>query len=111
MVDDIYKILQLLNELSNIIDQISESNGEDICMISLADAHRASLIVNNLRPLLRKSKLVVDSNKLQKLMDLHAHYARLLNDYDGGKRIIFRTFDDWSQRLDNMIGQAQKAGF
>ena len=36
---------------------------------------------------------------LDELIKLSSHYAELLNQYDGGKRIIFATADDWLKRL------------
>ena len=29
---------------------------------------------------------------------LHAHYAKLLNQYDGGRRHVFRNADEWITR-------------
>lgn len=36
---------------------------------------------------------------LEQSIILQAHYARLLNDYDGGERIIFKDAKDWIERL------------
>jgi len=30
---------------------------------------------------------------------LQSHYARILNDYDGGKRMTFGSADEWIARL------------
>ena len=36
---------------------------------------------------------------LQESLKLQSHYAELLNMYDGGKRIGFKTIDEWIDRL------------
>ena len=36
---------------------------------------------------------------LDKSVELQSHYARLLNEYDGGKRMTFRNGDAWMIRL------------
>ena len=37
---------------------------------------------------------------LAESVKLQSHYAALLNDYDGGKRMIFATYKAWIDRLD-----------
>jgi hypothetical protein len=39
---------------------------------------------------------------LEKSVDLQSHYASLLNQYDGGKRLKFRTAYEWLERLRKM---------
>lgn len=36
---------------------------------------------------------------LEESLKLQAHYAKLLNDYDGGHRLIFNTKEAWMNRL------------
>ena len=36
---------------------------------------------------------------LEESVRLQAHYAALLNQYDGGKRIVFASADEWIARL------------
>lgn len=36
---------------------------------------------------------------LQESLKLQAHYARLLNDYDGGNRTVFKSVGEWLKRL------------
>ena len=36
---------------------------------------------------------------LNESLKLQSHYAELLNMYDGGKRIGFKTIDEWIDRL------------
>lgn len=40
---------------------------------------------------------------LEKSVVLQSHYARLLNDYDGGKRRTFDSADEWLARLDEIL--------
>jgi len=39
---------------------------------------------------------------LQESVRLQAHYANLLNMWDGGKRAIFNSTNDWIKRLREM---------
>lgn len=39
---------------------------------------------------------------LEMSLTLQSHYARCLNDYDGGERMVFKTVDEWLQRLKDM---------
>lgn len=34
---------------------------------------------------------------LHESLKLQAHYAKLLNDYDGGNRMIFDTIQEWTR--------------
>lgn len=36
---------------------------------------------------------------LEESVKMQSHYAALLNDYDGGKRIVFASADEWLKRL------------
>lgn len=36
---------------------------------------------------------------LEELVQLQAHYARLLNGYDGGQRTLFKNAEEWLERL------------
>lgn len=51
--------------------------------------------------------LVIDRDELfkalEKSVDLQSHYASLLNQYDGGERIVFKTVMEWIERL-RMVG-------
>jgi len=38
-------------------------------------------------------------NALEQLISLSTHYAKLLNMYDGGKRIGFKNADEWMERV------------
>ncbi len=42
------------------------------------------------------------SKGLAELVKLQAHYATLLNGYDGGKRMTFESADAWLARLDEL---------
>ena len=37
---------------------------------------------------------------LEQSVKLQSHYARLLNEYDNGERIIFNTTQEWLDRLE-----------
>ena len=39
---------------------------------------------------------------LERSVTLQSHYAKLLNDYDGGERFIFTDAHDWLKRLDEI---------
>jgi hypothetical protein len=39
---------------------------------------------------------------LKQSVELQSHYALLLNDYDGGQRIMFGTVEAWLERLDKI---------
>jgi hypothetical protein len=39
---------------------------------------------------------------LEKSLKLQAHYAKLLNMHDGGKRCIFKSADEWINRLEEV---------
>lgn len=47
----------------------------------------------------RKQKLV---NALAESLKLQSHYASLLNDYDGGKRMQFSSVKEWLERLEDL---------
>ena len=50
--------------------------------------------------LVSKDELLAELRKaLQASVRLQSHYAQLLNSYDGGKRIIFNTVEEWIARL------------
>lgn len=36
---------------------------------------------------------------LEESVKLQSHYAKLLNMYDGGKRMTFKNADEWIKRL------------
>ena len=36
---------------------------------------------------------------LRESLELQAHYALLLNQYDGGERLVFKTQAEWLNRL------------
>ena len=36
---------------------------------------------------------------LEESLKLQSHYANLLNQYDGGERIVFRSSKEWIERL------------
>ena len=55
--DQITRILALAAQLCDFVDSIECSDREDRCRLSLAEAHRARVTVNNLRPLLRTAEL------------------------------------------------------
>lgn len=39
---------------------------------------------------------------LDESVKLQSHYAELLNMYDGGKRMVFKSGDEWLARLDEL---------
>jgi hypothetical protein len=45
-------------------------------------------------------------DRLQKALDesvkLQSHYASLLNQYDGGRRLQFKNAQEWIERLDSL---------
>jgi hypothetical protein len=50
--------------------------------------------------LVRIGEVLVPLNQaLEKSVQLQSHYAQLLNDYDGGHRIVFKDAKDWMARL------------
>jgi hypothetical protein len=46
---------------------------------------------------------------LEELVTLQAHYAKLLNEYDGGARTEFTSADQWLARLDELARQRDRA--
>ena len=46
-----------------------------------------------------RDEIVALREALDQSVRLQSHYAKLLNDYDGGKRLSFATTADWMQRL------------
>jgi hypothetical protein len=44
------------------------------------------------------------SEALGESLNIQAHYAALLNQYDGGKRLVFRNVDEWMSRLAALKG-------
>ena len=55
--DQITSILALAQQLCEFVEHIECSDRLDRCRLSLAEAHRARVTVNNLRPLLRAAEL------------------------------------------------------
>lgn len=54
-----------------------------------------------------KQELRLKDERIEKLkraledsVRLQAHYAELLNGWDGGKRIVFKSVEEWLKRLD-----------
>ena len=47
---------------------------------------------------------------LERLIGLQAHYARLLNQYDGGQRRAFETAQQWIARLEELKTPASAEG-
>jgi len=39
---------------------------------------------------------------LAESVKLQSHYAKLLNQYDGGERIVFKSFTEWIERLEKV---------
>jgi hypothetical protein len=46
-----------------------------------------------------RAEVVALRDALDKSVKLQAHYAKLLNDYDGGERIAFGCAQEWMDRL------------
>jgi hypothetical protein len=51
-------------------------------------------------------RIVIDEDRRAELMEalresvkLQSHYARLLNEWDGGRRMLFATAEAWLERL------------
>jgi len=62
-------------------------------------------------------KLVQHENHIDKLenalfesLKLQSYYADLLNMYDNGKRLQFKTIGDWLKRLDNLNNTLDELG-
>ena len=55
--DQLTRILDLAAQLCDFVDSIQCSDRLDRCQLSLAQAHRARVTANNLRPLLRAAEL------------------------------------------------------
>jgi hypothetical protein len=55
----------------------------------------------HLRETLRRAcdEIVALRAALDEIVKLQAHYAKLLNDYDGGERIAFGGAQEWMDRL------------
>ena len=47
---------------------------------------------------------------LEESVRLQAHYAALLNQYDGGKRIVFASANEWIARLRALTRPAEPPG-
>ncbi len=45
---------------------------------------------------------MTDAKAFRRLIELSSHYARLLNDYDGGHRLTFKTPEEWIKRLEHL---------
>ena len=45
---------------------------------------------------------------LQESLKLQAHYARLLNDWDGGRRHIFKSVGEWLRKLELIPSKEEK---
>lgn len=43
--------------------------------------------------------LLAIRDALDESVKLQSHYAKLLNEYDGGKRMVFTSVDEWIERL------------
>ena len=59
-----------------------------------------------------------DEERLERLRDglkeslkLQSHYARLLNQYDGGERKGFGTIKEWLDRIDEVKENVKKSPF
>jgi hypothetical protein len=52
---------------------------------------------------------MTEVEKLRRALDasviLQAHYAALLNAYDGGERLIFTTTEEWLKRVDEVCAE------
>lgn len=46
------------------------------------------------------------ANALAESVKLQSHYAGLLNTYDGGRRQVFSTVDEWLARLDEVASRS-----
>ena len=62
------------------------------------------------KPLRKWQELEADNAKLRAALDesigLQSRYAKLLNMYDDGKRMIFQSSDEWLVRLDHLKARA-----
>jgi hypothetical protein len=47
----------------------------------------------------QESELEILKHALEQSVMLQSHYASLLNKHDGGKRLQFKTADEWLARL------------
>ena len=61
---------------------------------ALQEATAALVIAEKRRDVLEKA--------LEKSVELQSHYAWLLNTYDGGKRMQFKTAQSWIDRLNKL---------
>lgn len=60
---------------------------------------------NNLEDLIKENKELKIA--LEKSLTLQRHYAKLLNSYDGGERIVFNSAEEWLARL-RKLGKLDK---
>lgn len=61
-----------------------------------------SKVVSKMGTVYSEAGRVTDAEAFRRLIELSSHYARLLNDYDGGHRRIFKTTQEWIERLEHI---------
>ena len=49
---------------------------------------------------------MTEKEAFQRLIELSNHYAKLLNDYDGGSRLVFKTPGEWIERMESLGGNS-----
>jgi len=60
-LDDLERIVRLAEQLCKFVDVVSSSQGGPFCQVTLAEAHRARVVANNLRPLLERVDQAFDA--------------------------------------------------
>jgi len=55
-----------------------------------------------------KTELEIVRNGLKESIKHQAHYAQLLNQWDGGERIVFKDVQQWLDRLKNIKEEGEK---
>lgn len=90
--------MEPLNEVERAMDLAVKLNEFELGASFLAH-HGQSIPPEaiELRTFLRRA--IIAENALEKSVKLQSHYAGLLNQYDGGERMVFESADDWVKRL------------
>lgn len=60
--------------------------------------HDIPAICDEVRALREENEWLLGA--LRESVELQSHYAKLLNDYDGGRRKAFASAEEWIKRLD-----------
>ncbi len=90
MGDQVAAMSQELREVKAERDslQVRFDSMDNVCTEQRKRAERAEADVDRM------------THGLDELVKLQAHYAKLLNEFDGGERIAFTSADEWLKRLE-----------